>query len=84
MSGRDFTKDPSVKKSISLLQIVPTLSVPQVMGALKFTPATSIQYGHFFWRLDIYLDGGKSNSKMDIVIWPPESEYIMILHHNNE
>ena len=46
MSGRDVSKDPHVKKAISLLQSAPNLSVPQAMGAAKFAQATAIQYGH--------------------------------------
>ena len=41
MSDRDISKDPRVKKTTSLLQNVPTLSVPQAMRAVKFTQAES-------------------------------------------
>ena len=62
-----------VSKAISLLQSVPTLSVPQVMLVDKFTQSMRLQIFNMAIVFDIYryiLMRKKSNTKMDIVIWP--------------
>ena len=61
---------------MSLLQCEHNLYMTQAMGAKKIVQDTAIKYGHHF-DVSRYFDEQKSNSKMDIVIWPAFSEYMI-------